>query len=113
WSGQYCITVYVSGIRFYQPIRIGELVEVSARVIHTGKTSMHIAIDVSASDLKQQKYAKTTHCIIVFVAVDADGRPAPVRPWLPQNEQDQALEQHAIKLMALRKDIEDEMSAYR
>jgi acyl-CoA hydrolase len=26
WSGQYCVTLYVGGIRFYQPVLIGSLV---------------------------------------------------------------------------------------
>jgi acyl-CoA hydrolase len=69
WSGQYCVTVYVGGIRFIQPIVIGHLVEVQARLIYTGKTSMHIAVDVLAGDPKESQLRKTTHCIIVFVAV--------------------------------------------
>ena len=48
WSGRYCVTVYVGGIRFYKPVLLGSLVEVHARVIYTGKTSMHVAVDVNA-----------------------------------------------------------------
>ena len=40
WSGHYCVTVYVGGIRFYKPILVGSLVEVEAKVIYTGRTSM-------------------------------------------------------------------------
>src|SRR5688572_29446106 len=43
WSGHYCVTVYVGGIRFYKPIFIGALVEVRAKIIYTGTTSMHLA----------------------------------------------------------------------
>ncbi len=39
--------VYVGGIRFINPIRIGEIVEVQARIIYTGRTSMHIAVMTS------------------------------------------------------------------
>jgi acyl-CoA hydrolase len=78
WSGQYCVTVYVGGIRFIQPILIGHLVEVQASVIYTGTTSMHIAVDVLAGDPKAGELRKTTHCIIVFVAVGADGKHGPV-----------------------------------
>ncbi|MGE3727394.1 MAG: acyl-CoA thioesterase, partial [Candidatus Sericytochromatia bacterium] len=41
WTGQYCVTVYVGGIRFYKPILIGHMVEVKAKVIYTGRTSLH------------------------------------------------------------------------
>jgi len=52
WSGQYCVTVYVGGIRFHRPVLIGNMVEVSAKLIYTGKTSMHVAVEVSAGDPK-------------------------------------------------------------
>lgn len=111
WTGQYCVTVYVGGIRFYKPILIGNMVEVRAKVIYTGRTSLHIAVDVCASDVKVSEYTTNTHCIIIFVAVDAEGHPMPVRPWEPQTAADKALEQSAVKLMELRQGIEDEMQA--
>src|SRR3712207_5458762 len=95
WSGQYCVTVYVGGIRFVEPIRIGDLVEVHAKLIHTGTTSMHIAVDVRAGDPKQGELRHTTHCIVVFVAVNSDGKPVPVPAWAPQNDKDRALEAYA------------------
>jgi acyl-CoA hydrolase len=49
WSGAYCVTVSVSGIHFVAPIRIGDLVSVHARLIHTGTSSMHLAVDVMAA----------------------------------------------------------------
>ena len=109
WSGQYCVTVYVGGIRFYQPIKIGDLVEVTAKLIYTGTTSMHIAVDVRASDPKERSFRHTTHCVIIFVAVDGEGRPAPVPAWQPSSDEERQLEAYAQKLMALRKGIEAEM----
>ena len=112
WSGLYCVTVYVGGIRFLHPIRIGHLVEVKARVIHTGKTSMHISVDVWARDPKrgEEESQKTSHCIIVFVALDEDGRATPVKPWLPQGEEEIRLQRYAQKLVELRAGIEQEMA---
>jgi len=112
WSGQYCVTVYVGGIRFIQPIVIGHLVEVRARLIYTGTTSMHIAVDVLAGDPKEAELRKTTHCIIVFVAVGADGKPVPVPSWISATAEDKALEDYARKLMSLRDGIEAEMNRY-
>lgn len=112
WSGQYCVTVYVGGIRFYKPVHIGSLVEVQAQVIYTGKTSLHIAVDVSAGDPRSPHREKTTHCIIVFVAVDSQGKPIPVPQWQPQSAEDKAMEQYAIKLMELRQQIEAQMEPF-
>ena len=95
WTGRYCVTVYVGGIRFHRPIRIGDLVEVEARLAYTGNTSMNIAVDVSSGDLKSGNMETTTECLIVFVAVDADGRPMPVEAWQPETPGEVALAQHA------------------
>jgi acyl-CoA hydrolase len=112
WCGQYCVTVYVGGIRFHQPIRIGELVEVTARIILTGNTSMHLSVDVAAADPKTRAFRKTTHCVVIFVAVDADGRPTPVPTWEPATPEDRGLADYARRLMALREGIEEEMNRF-
>ena len=110
WSRQYCVTLYVGGIRFYKPVHIGDMVEVRAELIYTGRTSMHIAVDVSAGDPKEGRYAQTTHCIIVFVALDSQGTPIEVERWEPETEEDVAREQYAKSLMELRKGIEEKTS---
>jgi acyl-CoA hydrolase len=112
WSGQYCVTVYVGGIRFHRPVLIGNMVEVSAKLIYTGKTSMHVAVEESAGGSKEGLYTKTTQCVIVFVAVDDRGTPVGVERWEPKSEQDIALEQYAKKLMELRKDTEKEIGPH-
>ena len=113
WSGQYCVTVYVGGIRFHRPVLIGNMVEVNAKLIYTGTTSMHIAVDVSAGDPKESLYAQTTHCIIVFVALDSQGTPIEIKRWEPETEEDVALEQYAKSLVELRKGIEEKTSPRR
>lgn len=112
WSEGYCVTVYVGGIRFYKPIQIGDLVKIMARVIYTGTSSIHIAVDVYSRKMTDQKFIKTTHCVIVFVAVDENGNPKKTRQWIPDTEREKHMEQYAIRLMQLRKDIEAEMSPF-
>jgi len=112
WSQQYCVTVYVGGIRFYEPILIGHLVEVRAKLIYTGRTSMHIAVDVQAGDPRSSQFTKTTHCIIVFVAVNEAGETVEVPAWKPESEEDIALQRYALRLMELRKNIETEMNPF-
>ncbi|HMQ75787.1 MAG TPA: acyl-CoA thioesterase [Flavobacteriales bacterium] len=109
WSGRYCVTVYVGGIRFHHPIRIGHLVEAEARLIHTGTTSMHIAVDIHARDPRNNKREKTTHCIIVFVAMDDERKPVAVPRWSPGTDEEKALSTYAVRLMGMREEIEDAM----
>ncbi len=112
WCGRDAVTVYVGGIRFYQPIHAGDLVEVRARLIYTGNTSMHIGVDVRAGNPRSRVLTKTTHCIIVYVAIDENGKPTPVPKWQPQTPADRELEAYALRLMDLRKGIEEEMQSH-
>lgn len=112
WSGKYCITAYAGGIRFVQPIHVGNIVEVTGKVIYTGKSSMHIGLTVQAGDPKQDERHLTTHCVVIMVAVDDAGRPSSVPMWEPEAEADKLLHASAIKLMEMRKKIGVEMEAH-
>ena len=110
WSGSYCATAYVGGIQFMRPIQVGELVEVRAQVAYTGRTSVHVAIDVHAGDPREaDRLIRTTICVIVFVALGADGKPQPVPRWVPRTDHERLLEDYAIKMMEFRKVLENEV----
>jgi acyl-CoA hydrolase len=72
---------------------IGDLVEVEARLAYTGKTSMNISVEVRAGDMKVGQMAVITECLVVFVAVDLDGKALPIEPWHPNTPGDIALAQ--------------------
>jgi acyl-CoA hydrolase len=113
WSGRYCVTVAVGGIRFVRPILIGDLVTVHCQLIYTGNTSMHFGVDVVARDLVSGRESLATHCVMVMVATDASGRPTPVPKWEPESEDDRALATYAQKLMELDRNLEQEIARYR
>ena len=91
WARNYCVTVSVGSVRFERPIRIGDLVEVEARLAYTGSTSMNLSVEVRAGDIKTGQMEKITECLVVFVAIDDDGKSLPVREWLPETPGDSAL----------------------
>jgi acyl-CoA hydrolase len=112
WTGSYCVTVYLGGLHFLGPIHVGEVVELQALVIRTGRTSLDIAVDVYARDPKSTVRRRTSHCVIVFVALNPDGKPAPVPRWQPQNDLDRALESYAGRVAELRKQMDKEMERH-
>ena len=63
WAKRYCVTVFVGGIRFHHPVRIGDLVEVEARLAYTGNTSMNISVEVRSGDMKAGELKTTTECL--------------------------------------------------
>ncbi len=112
WAETYCVTVYVGGIRFLKPINIGDVVRLYATVIYTGRTSIHIAVDVYGRNISSNDFEKKTHCVIVFVSVDSEGKPIPVKAWTPQTEKEQKLAEYAVHLMDLRKEIGEQMDPF-
>lgn len=112
WAESYCVTVYVGGIRFYKPINIGEVIKVDAAVIYTGNSSIHIMVEVYSRDFSEHQFEKKTHCIIIFVAVDENGNPKKVKPWVPQSDQEKKLEEYAMRLKTLRENIHNEMKPF-
>lgn len=112
WSGSYCVTVYVGGIRFFKPILIGDLVKIEAKIIYTGNSSMHISIDVWSRRITSPEFEKKTHCIIIFVAVDENGKSTKVPKWVPKTEREKYMEGYAVKLMDMRRNINDEMKKF-
>jgi acyl-CoA hydrolase len=115
WSGRYSVTVAVGGIRFVSPIRTSDLVTVTAKLVYTGTSSMHFAVDVRARDPMQEDGDRLcTHCVIVFVALDAvEGKPTAVPAWKPVDEDDCRLAEYATKVMGLSKDIEQAVARLR
>lgn len=111
WSGRYCVTAYVGNVHFARPITVGDLVEVTARIIATGTTSMQVLVAVRAADPRHGVYSPATHCLLVFVAVDDERRPQPVRPWSPSTIAELDLADRAERRLAVRARIRAAMQA--
>lgn len=97
------VAVYSGGIHFFAPVRIGDVVELRARLIHTGPHSMHVAVHVRAVDPADPgEMRATTQCLTVFVERAADGRAAAVAPLLLMSDEDRRLDAHALDLIERR-----------
>lgn len=111
WSGRYCVTAYVGNVRFARPVEVGELVEATAAVVHTGRSSMHITVTVSSGHPRTRHLVEATHCLMVFVAVDEDGRSVEVPPWRPLDDAQIERAAWALRRIELRRRIEEAMAA--
>lgn len=105
WSGAYCVTAYVGNVRHRRPILPGNLIEVVARIVHTGRTSMHVVVTVSSADVSEPRYTPATTCILVFVAKGPDGLAAAVPAWSASSRSDRKLAQLALDRMPPRDEI--------
>lgn len=106
WSSTSAAAVYAGGIHFYRPIHIGQLVELDARLIHTGEHSMHVSVHVRSADPATPRDLQlTTQCLSIFVHVDGDRRVKPVDQLVAITDEDARLQAHAKELIELRSDL--------
>ncbi|WP_019203914.1 acyl-CoA thioesterase [Tsukamurella sp. 1534] len=102
WSGGEAVTVYVGGVRFYRPVQIGQVIEVSARLLHTGRQTMHVSVHLATCWPHEGTPQPAAHSLHVLAAIDGAGDATAVRPWSPRLEGDVALDLHARQLIAIR-----------
>ena len=80
------VTAALDQMSFLHPVRVGNVVTVKAQVNDVGRTSMEVGVRVEAEDLMTGERTHTSSAYLVFVALDENGRPRPVPPIVPQNE---------------------------
>ncbi len=71
-------TVSVEAMQFLQPVKVGDEVTLYATLVHVGRTSMRVHVDVWARPRQSQNGQKVTDAEFVFVALDENGAPRPV-----------------------------------
>ena len=84
------VTVVVDSMTFRQPIKIGDLVTLTAEVTYTGRTSMEAEVVVQAENPVTGVKSYTNNAYLVYVALDDDGNPVPVPPLLAETPEEQA-----------------------
>ena len=111
WSGCCCVTASVGNIHLDRPISVGELVEVRASLVYTGRSSMHILATIYTSDPARAKAVQTSQCSIISVAVDDSGNPVEVPRWTPITMLELQRQRQARVRIPMRKRIEGAMAA--
>jgi len=102
-AGRTCVTAQVDRVTFESPIEIGELMRVLAVVSCVGRSSIEVEVKVLAMELHTGVERLTNSCYVTMVAIDADGRPTPVRPLLPETDEERERMKAAQERMAERK----------
>jgi len=110
WSGSYSVTGYVGNIHLHRVVNVGDMVEVEARVVYTGRTSLQVVCTVTSHNPRDGVKVTNTQCLLVFVAMDADGKPTPVPPFTPEDDWERAENERAQVLTGVRREVEEAMA---
>lgn len=87
-SNKVVATAAVDNIEFNNPVRLGEIVVLKAKITWVGRTSMEVKINVFSENVKTGKRKITNKAYIVFVALDENEKPAPVPKLIPVSEEE-------------------------
>jgi len=87
--GRIVVTASVNNVSFNQPIKLGEIVTLSAKVSRAFTSSMEVFIDVWIENNNTGEKKKCNEAIYTFVAVDQLGNPINVPPLIPETTEEQ------------------------
>ena len=89
------VTAAMDRMAFLYPIRVGDLVTLSATVNAAWRTSMEVGVRVDAEDPRTGEVRHTNTAYLTMVALDDQGKPTRVPPLTPQTPDEQRREQEA------------------
>ena len=82
------VTASVNNVSFNQPIRLGQIVTLHAKVSRAFSSSMEVFIDVWVEDNINAQKTKVNEAIYTFVAVDQLGNPINVPELIPETDEE-------------------------
>lgn len=82
------VTVAVDSFVFREPIKIGDLVTLTAEVTYAGRTSMEAEVQVIAENPVTGERTHTNTAYLVYVALDDNNKPTTVFPLVAETDED-------------------------
>lgn len=82
------VTLVIDSMTFHSPVRVGELVTLSASVNWVGNSSMEVGVRVMAEDPLTGECTHTNSAFLVFVALGDDGRPVKVPALILETDEE-------------------------
>ncbi|HNR19287.1 MAG TPA: acyl-CoA thioesterase [Bacteroidia bacterium] len=86
--GRIVVTASVNNVSFNQPIKLGEIVTMHAKVSRAFTSSMEVFIDVWVENNNTGERKKCNEAIYTFVAVDQLGNPINVPECIAETEEE-------------------------
>lgn len=89
-AGGPAVTASFDRVDFRERIPVGALVVCMATVDYVGNSSMDVSVEVYAEDVPTATRRHTHTAHVVFVAIDADGKPKRVPRLVAESEEEKA-----------------------
>jgi acyl-CoA hydrolase len=97
-----CMTASVDNLSFKNPIKLGNVVHIEARITRAFNTSMEIHLRVWGEDNLHQYRYESNEAYFTFVALDPNNKPRPVPAVIPETEEEKLLFEGALRRRQVR-----------
>lgn len=97
------VTARLDRMDFLEPVFVGNVLILDARVAYTGRTSMEVVVDITAENMNTGEVVHTGTAWLTMIALNERGRPVVVAPILPETEEDRQIYEYAKKRYEARK----------
>ncbi|TAE13361.1 MAG: acyl-CoA thioesterase [Bacteroidetes bacterium] len=97
-----CMTASVDNLSFKNPIKLGNIVRIEAKVTRAFNTSMEIHLKVWGEDSIHQYTYESNEAYFTFVALDPNGKPRAVAPVIAESEEEKKQYAGAMRRRQLR-----------
>lgn len=87
YAGATSVTAAVDRVDFYEPVHIGDLLMLTARIAYVHHTSMEVDVEVYAENIVTGEARLTNTCNLTFVAL-RDGKAVPIAPLVCRTRED-------------------------
>ncbi|MFN3404134.1 MAG: acyl-CoA thioesterase [Cytophagaceae bacterium] len=101
-SNSIVVTASVDNVSFSNPIKLGNVVTLQAKVTRSFNTSMEVHILVWAEDIPSGTKIKSNEAFFTFVAVGPDNCPRKVPQVIPETEEEKQFYESALRRRELR-----------
>jgi len=78
FSNQAMVTASTEHIDFYVPVKAGYIVELVAKVVYSGRTSLTVRVDLFSENPIKKQREHASQGYFHMVSVDENGKPVPV-----------------------------------
>lgn len=96
------VTASVDNISFENPIKLGNVVHIEAKITRAFNTSMEVHLKVWGEDLTQQYKYKSNEAYYTFVALDPNRKPRTVPQLVAETDEEKKLFDGALRRRQLR-----------
>lgn len=96
------VTAAVDSLVFEEPVHLGEIVRLYARLTWAGRSSMEVKVEVYAENIETKHVRKTNEAYLVYVALDKERRPKEVPKLILDTDEEMREFENAQKRREIR-----------